>query len=127
MAFGKLEREVMNVVWRLGRLSVRDVFETFDRRFAYTTLMTTLQRLHQKGLLNRHKEGRAYFYSPRISPLELQQGIAKDLIEDLLDRSAHDVEPLLACIVDAVSEQDRAFLDELDRLIKDKKRKLQRT
>jgi len=126
LTLGQLERQVMNLTWQRHEISVREVFEAFEGRTAYTTLMTTLHRLYRKGMLNRRKQGRAFFYSARVSPQEFEQGIAKDLIEGLLDRANHGVEPLLACIVDTVSEQDRAFLDALDRIIRDKKRELRR-
>jgi predicted transcriptional regulator len=125
-ALGKLEREVMELSWRRGEISVRDVYLAFEERIAYTTLMTTLQRLHKKGVLDRRKQGRAFFYAPRFSPLEFEQGIAKDLIEGLIGQAEDGVEPVLACIVDAVSEHDRAFLDALDRLIQEKKQELRR-
>jgi len=125
-ALGKLEREVMELSWRQGEISVRDVYLAFEERIAYTTLMTTLQRLHKKGVLDRRKQGRAFFYAPRFSPLEFEQGIAKDLIEGLIGQAEDGVEPVLACIVDAVSEHDRTFLDALDRLIQEKKQELRR-
>jgi predicted transcriptional regulator len=125
-ALGKLEQEVLTIAWRRGEISVRDVFESFDGQVAYTTLMTTLHRLFKKGVLNRRKLKRAFLYSPRVSADEFEQGIAKDLIEGLMDRRADGVEPLLACIVDTVSEQDRTLLDALDRLVRDKKRELRR-
>ncbi len=125
-AFGKLEREVMDLAWQRSEISVRDAYCSFEKRIAYTTLMTTLHRLYRKGMLNRRKSGRAYFYSTRVTRLEFEQGMAKDLIEGMIGRANDDVEPLLACIVDTVTEQDRALLDELDRLIKEKKRELQR-
>jgi predicted transcriptional regulator len=125
-ALGKLEREVMEEAWRRGEVSVRDVYSAFDERMAYTTLMTTLDRLHKKGLLERRKDGRAFLYSPRISRGELEQGVAEDVIHGLLGREAEGVEPVLACIVDAVSEHDRDLLDELDRLVKEKRRELRR-
>jgi predicted transcriptional regulator len=125
MAFGKLEREVMNMTWQRGEISVRDAYQAFEKRIAYTTLMTTLHRLFKKRMLDRRKRGRAFLYSPRVSPRELEHGIAKDLIEGLIGRASDGVEPLLACIVETVSEQDRAFLDALDRLIQRKKRQLQ--
>ncbi len=125
-ALGKLEREVMEMSWRKGEISVRDVYLAFNERFAYTTLMTTLQRLHKKGVLERRKQGRAFLYAPRLSPFEFEQGIARDLIEGLIGQAEDGVEPVLACIVDAVSEHDRAFLDALDRLIQEKKQELRR-
>jgi len=86
--------------------------------------MTTLHRLYKKGVVDRRKRGRAFLYSPRVSPMEFEQGVAKDLIEGLIDRSVDRVEPLLACIVDTVSERDRALLDALDRLVREKKQEL---
>jgi predicted transcriptional regulator len=125
-ALGKLEREVMDISWQRGGITVRDVYGCFQERIAYTTLMTTLHRLYKKGILDRRKVGRAFLYSPRVSRLEFEQGMAKDLIEGMIGRASDGVEPLLACILDTVSEQDRALLDELDRLVKEKKKELQR-
>jgi predicted transcriptional regulator len=123
---GPLERKVMELIWRLpekaAEVSVRDIHEAFEGSLAYTTLMTTLDRLHKKGLLDRRKEGRAFFYSPRFSPAEFERGVARDVIDKLLGRGSDGVEPILACIIDAVSDRDRALLDELDRLIKEKRR-----
>jgi predicted transcriptional regulator len=123
---GPLEREVMEIIWRWRKseVSVRDIYLAFEERLAYTTLMTTLDRLHKKGLLERRKDGRAFLYSPRLSPQEFERNIARDVIDTLLGRGAEGVEPVLACIVEAVSEHDRALLDDLDRLIKEKRREL---
>jgi len=116
----------MELIWRRPKrateVSVRDIHLAFNGRLAYTTLMTTLDRLHKKGLLERRKEGRAFFYSPRFSPDEFERSVARDVINKLLGRGSDGVEPILACIIDAVSERDRALLDELDRLIKEKRR-----
>lgn len=116
----------MDEAWRRKEVSVRDVFKNFDEQFAYTTVMTTLDRLYKKGLLMRRKDGRAFLYSPRVSRKEMEQGVAKDVIEGLLGSEVSGVEPVLACIVDAVSEHDRELLDELDRLVKEKRRDLRR-
>jgi predicted transcriptional regulator len=125
-ALGKLEREVMQAAWRRGELSVRDVHDEFAGRVAYTTLMTTLDRLYKKNLLARRKDGRAFIYAPRVSPEELERGIAQDVLDALLGRGGGEVEPVLACIVDAVSEHDRELLDELERLVREKRRQLRR-
>lgn len=123
-SLGKLERRVMEETWRRREVSVREVFKSFDEQIAYTTVMTTLDRLHKKGLLSRRKSGRAFLYSPRVSREEMEQGVAKDVIDGLLSSDRNGVEPVLACIVDAVSERDRELLDELDRLVKEKRREL---
>ena len=115
----------MEEAWRRGIVSVREVHRAFDERVAYTTLMTTLDRLYKKGLLERHKEGRAFIYSPRLSREQLERGVAEDVIDGLLGPGAKSVEPVLACIVDTVSDHDRELLNELDRLVQEKRRELQ--
>ncbi|HEY0321756.1 MAG TPA: BlaI/MecI/CopY family transcriptional regulator [Pyrinomonadaceae bacterium] len=121
---GKLEKETLEELWRRGEASVREIYHTFEKRTAYTTLMTTLDRLYKKALLNRHKEGRAFIYSPRITREEFEQGVNEDVIDGLLGHSAQSAQPILACFVDAVGERDRELLDELARLVKDKRRKV---
>ena len=125
LALGRLERQVLEETWRRGEASVRDVFISFDKKVAYTTVMTTLDRLYKKRLLSRRKDGRAFVYSALVTREEFEQGIAEDVIDGLLGRGADGVEPVLACIVDAVSEHDRELLDELDRLIREKRRELE--
>lgn len=121
LALGKLEREVMEEVWQRSEVNVREVQAAFGQRLAYTTVMTTLDRLYRKGLLKRRKEGRAFLYRSRVSKEELERGMTKDMIHGLLGPGA---EPVLACIVEAVSERDRDLLDELDRLVREKRRQL---
>lgn len=121
---GPLERQTLEEVWRRGETSVRDIFVSFDKRIAYTTLMTTLDRLYKKRLLGRRKDGRAFLYSAMVTNEELEQSIAEDVINGLLGQNSEGVEPILACIVDAISDNDRELLNELDRLIKQKRRDL---
>ena len=120
---GALEREVMEEVWRRGSASVRDLHQACGERVAYTTLMTTLARLYHKKLLKRRKESRAFIYTPRVSREEFERVVARAVIGGLLH---DDAEPVLACIVEAVSEHNRELLDELDRLIKQKQREIGR-
>ena len=120
-SLGKLETETLESVWLLGEASVREVQLHFGERVAYTTLMTTLDRLHKKGLLERRKEGRAFLYKQAVSRRELERGIVAGMIDGLLGRKSGAVEPVLACIVDAVSERDYELLDELERLVQHKK------
>ena len=123
-SLGKLEQDVLKEIWRRDEVSVRDIYLAFGERIAYTTLMTTLDRLFKKNLLTRRKDGRAFVYSPAMSSDELEQGIREDVIDGLLGHGADAVQPVLACIVDTVSERDRELLDELDRLIKEKRKEL---
>ncbi len=125
-ALGKLERRVLEETWRVGEASVRDIYHAFDQRIAYTTLMTTLDRLFKKKLLERRKDGRAFVYAAAVSRDDFDRGIKADVVDGLLGQGADGVEPVLACIVDTISERDRELLDELDRLVQEKKRELRR-
>lgn len=125
LALGKLERQMLDEAWTHGEVSVRDIYLKFEERIAYTTLMTTLDRLYKKRLLDRRKDGRAFLYSPALTREEFENGIREDVIDGLLGPGADAVQPVLACIVDTVSERDRELLDELDRLVKEKKRELE--
>jgi predicted transcriptional regulator len=125
-ALGALEREVLECLWRGGEASVRDVHAAFGETTAYTTLMTTLDRLFRKGLLTRRKEGRAFRYAPRVTREELERGIREDLLEGLLGQNAEGVEPVLSYIVERVGERDRELLERLDQLVKEKRKELKR-
>jgi predicted transcriptional regulator len=83
-ALGKLERQVLEEAWRLGEVSVRDIYRAFDEKVAYTTLMTTLDRLFKKNLLERRKDGRAFVYAAVLSQADIDQGIKEDVIDGLL-------------------------------------------
>jgi predicted transcriptional regulator len=127
-SFGPLEVQVLDAIWRGRRPStVRDLLAAFPA-LAYTTLMTTLDRLHTKGVLQRNKVGRAFAYEPRFERAELERRLAARSVVELLGaaqgRSA--LEPLLSCFVDAVSERDRLLLDDLERLLKEKRARLVR-
>lgn len=123
LVLGALERQVLEQVWKSGTMSVRDVQRALGDDSAYTTIMTTLDRLYRKRLLKRRKEGRAFHYSPALSKREFEHSVAKDIIGGLLDRGA---EPIIASIVDAVSDHDRELLDDLERLVREKRRLLRK-
>ena len=78
-------------------------------------------------LLERRKDGRAFVYSALVSREEFERSIKEDVVDGLLGHGADEVEPVLACIVDTITERDRELLDELDRLVQEKKRELRRT
>src|SRR2546423_15381232 len=83
-ALGKLEREGLNEIWVREEVRVRDVHLAFGERVAYTTLMTTLDRLFKKKLLTRRKDGRAFVYLAAATREEFDQGIREDVGEGLL-------------------------------------------
>jgi len=123
---GTLEREVMDAVWRLGPATVHDVRAALDHRVAYTTVMTVLDRLYRKGVLERERQGRAYLYSAAASPDQLQSALALGLLARVLGRGREAASPILSSLVDTVGAGDRELLDELDRLVREKRRALKR-
>jgi predicted transcriptional regulator len=125
MDLGPLEERVLEALWKAPHgLSVRDVRLRLDGRLAYTTVMTTLDRLYKKGLLARERDGRAFRYAPRASREALAARGLRRWLERLLGRGP--ARPLLASLVDAVGEHDRALLPELTRLVKEKERAARR-
>ena len=122
-ALGPLEREVLERLWALGEASVRQVQEAFAGVLAYTTLLTTLDRLFRKGLVDRRRNGRAFVYRARVSQAELRQGVASDVIDSLLGTDSSTARPVISTFVDAVGERDSELLDELERLVRDRKRR----
>lgn len=121
MELGPLEERVLEALWRAPHgLSVREVRLHLPGRLAYTTVMTTLDRLYKKGLLERERDGRAFRYAPRASREVLAARGLRRWLDRLLGRGP--ARPLLASLVDAVEEHDRALLPELTRLVREKER-----
>jgi predicted transcriptional regulator len=119
---GALEREVMSVVWTAGEINVREACERLDSAVAYTTVMTTMDRLFKKRLLARRKVGRAFVYSATATRDEIEGAVAAELVQSLMQHHGGEPLPLLSTLVDAVSDRDRALLDDLERLIHEKRR-----
>lgn len=124
-SLGPLEHQTMAVIWKLKEGNVNMVKRALKEPVAYTTIMTTLDRLYKKGLLDRRKDSRAFLYSARFSPEELELFVTENVIGKLLDTSSGQIEPILSCIVDAVSERDRLLLDELERIVREKRREIE--
>jgi predicted transcriptional regulator len=125
-SLGALERDVMAVVWTAGEISVREACARLATPVAYTTAMTTMDRLYKKGLLERRKEGRAFLYRATATRDEIDGAVAGEVVHSLLRRHADEPLPVLSSLVDAVSERDRTLLDELERLVREKRRAIDR-
>jgi len=121
-SFGPLEVQVLEAVWaENGPATVRAIHDAFPQ-LAYTTLMTTLDRLHRKGVLERAKVGRAFAYAACLSRHEMELRLASRSIEGILGgygRTA--LTPLLSCFVNAVSDRDRHLLDDLEAILRAKR------
>src|SRR5467141_2762004 len=109
LSLGRLEFDLMQILWARGESNVRDVVQRLGRPLAYTTVMTTLDRLYKKGLLNRRKSERAFLYTPRLSRWEWEHKRAGDLVAGFLAGPRHSGELLISCLVEAVGQQDEAL------------------
>jgi predicted transcriptional regulator len=117
-AFGPLEIRVLEALWERGSPScVRDVQPQFPG-VAYTTLMTTLDRLFRKGILDREKSGRAFYYTPKASQPQLLSQLAGSTLATLLPVDAASMRPIMSMFVDTVGERDSGLLDELEQLVR---------
>ena len=123
-AFGALEREVMEILWLEGNLPVRDVQSRLARPAAYTTVMTTLDRLYKKGVLGRVQTGRAFLYSQAATREELRASIASRVLTGLLQGRGDGALPILSNLVDTVGAQDGGddLLRNLEEMVRDKRR-----
>jgi predicted transcriptional regulator len=124
--FGPLEADVMEVLWQGHELAVRDVQARLGRPFAYTTVMTTLDRLFKKGFVNRRRQGRAYLYTAAYGRHEIRATVTSGLLGSLLDNAAATATPVLSNLVDMVADRDDRLLDELERLVRDKRERIRK-
>ena len=114
--FGPLEARVLEALWTVNApATVRDLQPLFAGT-AYTTLMTTLDRLHRKGVLEREKAGRAFVYSHRWTRRDLIARMAGKQLGALIAPDPA-LQPLVSFFVDAVTRRDEEVLGALERLI----------
>ncbi len=116
-----LELHIMDAIWNQGRLSIREVQETFPEahRPAYTTIQTTVYRLEEKGALRRvRKIGNAHIFEAAVS----RQEARGRLIDELLTLFGGRTQPIMAHL----AESGKLTLDDIreaEKLIKNLERK----
>lgn len=87
---GRLEAEIMAVIWDLNKeVTVREVYETLRKKkpIAYTTIMTVMNNLAEKGLLNQDKTTTAYVYSPTKSKIDVAHSLVQAVVDKILQGS----------------------------------------
>jgi predicted transcriptional regulator len=120
--FGVLELRVLEALWeRSEPQCVRDLQPAFPGT-AYTTLMTTLDRLHRKEVLDRGKVGRAFFYRPRYTRETLRANLAGAALQAVFGERGSELKPILSFFIETVSREDRASLAALERLVEERRR-----
>ena len=124
IAFGPLEIRVLESLWsRTTPSCVRDIQPDFPG-VAYTTLMTTLDRLYRKGTLQRSKLGRAFYYKPKSTHQGLVSELAGSTFSNLLPADTASLRPILSLFVDTIGERDQELLDELETLVRTRRQEL---
>ena len=123
---GPLELKLMQILWSHGESNVREVVFRLNRSLAYTTVMTTLDRLYKKGFLDRRMPDRAFVYSPRFSREEWERQRVESVVAGSLAGSRPSRELLFSSFLDAVGEHDVTLLDELEQKIRRKRRTMRR-
>lgn len=118
-----LEATIMDVVWgkQLSSFAVGDVLAILEKQrdIAYTTVMTTVTRLYEKGILARERDGKRYLYSPKFSREEFLQSTAREVLEEAV--GGHQA---MAMLAEKVSEASAGELDELEALIQKRREEL---
>ena len=110
---GRLELQIMNVVWDKGHATVHDVKDTISRgrKPAYSTILTMMRKLEAKGYLSHDVDDRTYVYRPTISRKTVRQGVIGDLLDRLFEGSP-------SLLLNSLVEQNRISEEELSEIRK---------
>lgn len=115
------ELEIMKIIWKKGASTVRDVYEDLlsQRKIAYTTVMTMMGILEQKGYLKKSADDRAYVYTPTRPQSEVVGNMVQDFVKRVFNGSA---KPLLVHLIEdkKISPEE---LDEISKVLKGKRGK----
>jgi predicted transcriptional regulator len=114
-----LELEILKIIWQRGAATVREVFLDLSakRKIAYTTVLTMMGVLENKGHLNKKSGERAYVYRPVAPQDKVVQGMVDEFVERVFDGSAGSL--LMHLVGDR--KLDPEELDEIEKLIRAKR------
>lgn len=119
----ELEATIMDVVWgkRLASFAVSDVLDVLQKQrdIAYTTVMTTVVRLHAKGLLRRERDGKRFLYFPKMTREQFLESTARDVLDGAVGGHV-----AMAMLAEKVSAASAGELDELENLIRQRREEL---
>ena len=113
--FSRREREVMDIIYRRGRLTAAEVLEEMPNPPSYSSVRSTLSILEQKGHLRHESDGNRYVYSPTVRRAQAQRSALDRLISTFFDDSPAQV--VTALLEERASELSAADLEELSQLI----------
>jgi len=114
ITLGELEKQIMDIVWEEDSISVRGVIDKLDKKLAYTTIATVLQRLYEKGLVVRVESKNGYSYSPKISKEKYSQNVAKSFVKNFMNSFG---DTAIASFADSIDKLPREKRNDLLKLI----------
>lgn len=116
-----LEYAVLAELWRVGTSSVRDLHQTLGepQGLVYTTIAKVVDRLRDKGLIQRRRQGQAFLYSPKVAREEVERARARNAVTRLLGSTPRAA---VAALVEAVDDVEPGMLDELERAVAARRR-----
>lgn len=118
--FGELEWAILQLVKAKGEASVKDIYEALDKSAVYTTVMTVMTRLAEKGDLQRKKVGRSYLYQLPKATKKSALGLVERLKQRLFGgRSA----AMISYLIDSSEDLTLEDLEEMKTLIQETRRK----
>ena len=114
---GPLETEIMQNVWREKFTTVKKVHRALqgERDIAYTTVMTTMTRLAEKGVLNRRRDGLAYIYTPAITQHDFEAMMVRRVLDGLMDDYEEET---ITYLLDYLSERDPNRFDQVSKKLR---------
>lgn len=116
-----LEYTVLAKLWELGTASVRELHEQLGARqgLVYTTTAKVVDRLREKGLIQRQRRGAAFLYQPRVAREEVERARARNALARLLGSTPRAA---VAALVEAVDDIDPTLLSELEQAVAARRR-----
>ena len=118
---GDLQLKILQTLWERSEAAVATVHEALggSAKFAYTTVATMLRKMETRGLVTHRAEGRSFIYRAKVAAEQVSRGMADHLVDRLFEGSLTEVVSHLL----TTREVSRAELNELERLIAERKKK----
>ena len=118
LKFGELELSILRVVRELGKVTVRDVYKSLGSEGSYTTVMTVMSRMSDKGDLRRKKEGKQYVYWMDSQHASSSQNVLKRIQDKIFGGRGASMVSYLLEVDQEISDKE---LEELEKLIQKKR------
>ncbi|WP_391119809.1 BlaI/MecI/CopY family transcriptional regulator [Psychrobacillus sp. L3] len=121
--FGPLEAKIMDILWNDVKMTIKDVQQVLNREKLtnFNTVMTVMNRLVEKGILQKRVEGRSFLYQPIQTRHEFLNTQSREMTNELMDEFGSVV---VSHMLDALEDVDDALVAKLELKIKELKKEL---